>query len=125
MSQRLSSVSKEVEAYFFGYEQTLLKNSYKSQAEKLLTYYEGIKREFSEIILQTHRETYLENIQKTLTLDAKLQILFFFWFETDAHNCSEDEIISIAEKDCHTYYQETMDYKMSSTIPISFLQRIG
>ncbi|KAF1297531.1 hypothetical protein BAU15_07395 [Enterococcus sp. JM4C] len=125
MTNKISLISKEVEAYFSDYDQSLQKHALKPNTEKLSAYYKAIKREFSRIIIETSEETYLGNIEKTLTLDAKLQILFFFWLETDLHNCSEDEIISIVEKDCHTYYKESMDCKLSTTLPTPFLQRIS
>ncbi|MGM0123724.1 hypothetical protein IGI37_001098 [Enterococcus sp. AZ194] len=116
--ERLST-SQEVEAYFSDYDQSLKMNP--CEQKKLLSYYASIKLEFSTVLSNVHRETYLDSLMKILYLDAKLQILFFFWLENNLHNCSEDEVIAIVEKDCQTYYLEALNISKNSQIPAPFI----
>ncbi|MGM0126233.1 hypothetical protein IGI37_003662 [Enterococcus sp. AZ194] len=91
------------------------------ELRQLVDYYETLKKEFYQILTEFLTEDYLAGIHKVLFIDAKLQILFFFWLEPDLHKCTEQEIIQMAESDAKRFYEESMVFQPKSTLPKPFV----
>ncbi|KAF1295229.1 hypothetical protein BAU15_05630 [Enterococcus sp. JM4C] len=113
--------SQSVDNYFSAYDQALNQVMQATEMTQLVEYYESLQKEFNQILADFSTEDYLIGIRKILLIDAKLQILFFFWLETDLHNCTEAEIIQITESDAKQFYEESMMFQSKSSVPKPFI----
>ncbi|WP_438763715.1 DUF7006 family protein [Enterococcus sp. AZ194] len=102
--------------YFEGYDRVLRRASHTQNRRYLQNYYEQLKCEFQQILSDFLTEDYLISIQKVLLVDAKLQILFFFWLDQSLYNCTEEKIVQIVKTDASRFYQESLSVHRS-TIP--------
>ncbi|MGG5371627.1 DUF7006 family protein [Enterococcus sp. AZ196] len=109
MEEKQEIPSKEVEVYFRNYENEIRTNREKYSKSKLLQYYRSIKQEFISVSNSINEGNCLSSMHHLLLLDAKLQILFFFWLDDKYHHCTENKIIEMAEADYKDYYNEMVE----------------
>lgn len=110
----------ETEEYILIYDRLVkeLVGSYKT--EKLEEYYSQVKQEFIETTQEINSNNCLTNIRKLFLLDAKFQILFFFWKEEDKLYFTEENIIAMVEKDYKDYYRQIMKDLRNKDNPLPF-----
>lgn len=109
--------SEELRKHFDAYEGLIVSSDERYSKKKLLNYYESIKREFLTVTKQVGEDNCLSSIHHLLLLDAKLQILFFFWLDDKNYYCTEDEIIKMSEKDYRSHYNEMIVFPNYGSVP--------
>lgn len=117
MDKMILGSSREVQEYFESYESMIKENKERHSMLKLLNYFKSIELEFVSITKCIKEKNCLSSIHDLLLLDAKLQILFFFWLGEKYYHCTEDEIIEMAEADYKAYYNEMIELPISGRIP--------
>ncbi|MGM0125811.1 hypothetical protein IGI37_003212 [Enterococcus sp. AZ194] len=114
----------DVDGYFSTYDETLSRRYELAQKAKLLNYYCYLKETFQEQIEATDQQDFLKATYAFLLLDAKLQILFFFWLNKNLYGCTEEAVIEMVESDCYSYYQDTWKEQPASGLPPSLLAQV-
>lgn len=109
--------SEELREYFESCESLMSGNKRKDSKKKLLSYFESIKQEFVSVTKQVGEDNCLSSMHHPLILDAKLQILFFFWLDENNHFCTEEGIIKMSETDYRSYYNEMIVVPNFGSVP--------